>query len=139
MDDEFEFWLRRATSGQKLNALLRGQRIIMIAQELDFQMELKQMINYEKINKTVSGIKDVTVSIKTYFETLIPERDALKKERDELKALAATDDAFDQEKLDAVEAQLADVQNTLNALSAIAAGTPVVLPSAGGAADSSTG
>ncbi len=32
-DKEFEHWLRSATNGQKLDALLRGQRSMMTAQE----------------------------------------------------------------------------------------------------------
>lgn len=130
MDDdrEFERWLRRATPEQKLNTLLWGQRIIMDAQELDFEMEIQQMQDLSRIYAKAAKITDVANALKTLSGDLITERDALKKERDDLKAQLATGDATDQAEIDALEVKLADVESTLEALKAVAAGTPVVLP-----------
>ena len=127
-DREFERWLRRLTFGQKLDALLWGQRTIMYAQELDFEMELQQMQDLSRIYAKAAKITDVANALKTLTGDLLTERDALKKERDDLKAQLATGDAVDQAEIDKLETQLADVESTLEALRAVAAGTPVVLP-----------
>lgn len=128
-DNEFKFWLRSLTREQKLDALLWGQRTIMKAQKLELKLEFKQMQDLSRINSKVSAIKDVAESLKTMHSDLIAERDALKAERDALKA----GDSADQAEIDAMETRLADVQSTLDALKAIAAGTPVVLPTDTGA------
>lgn len=121
---EFEFWLRRATREQKLNALLRNQRSMMHAQELEIELELQQMADFTKLNAKVAGIKDIATSLNTMFTGVVAERDNLKKELAELKAA----DAVDQEAVDAAEAAVADAQHTIEALQAVAAGTPIVLP-----------
>lgn len=135
MNKRFEQWLRRATNGQKLDALLRGQWTIMNALNVLTEMEYDQMQDLSRINDKVSKIKDVAESLKTMHSDLIAERDALKAERDAL--LAA--DAGDQTEIDALEVRLADVQSTLDALKAVAAGTPVVLPPDTGGGQSTGG
>lgn len=121
---ELELWLRRATYGQKLNTILRNQWSMMQAQELEIQLELRNMLNLDKMNARVAKISDLAASVKAAYDGAISERDAARVERD----AALANDATDQVKIDAAEANLAAAEALLETLQAVAAGTPVVLP-----------
>ena len=104
----------------KINSLLRAANI-------EFLMELEQMAEFSKLNAEVSKNTDLIGSIKTMADGLKAERDAVKAELDALKAA----DALDQGAVDAAEEKLAAANAALEALTAVATGTPAE-PSLGG-------
>lgn len=122
--DEFEQWLRTATQGQMLRAILRNQWSMMDAQDLEIRLELKNMLNFDKMNAGLTRIGDLATSVKTAYDGVVVQRDAAVAELAAVKA----DDTADAEKLAAAEANLATAEAMLETLKAIATGTPVVLP-----------
>lgn len=113
--------LHELTNKELLILIVFNQQRIMKAQRLDFKMELRQMADFTRLNAKVSGINDIATAVKTMYDGVKTERDAFKVELDALKAA----DAVDQDAVDTAEANLANAQSTLDAIVAIAAGTPV--------------
>lgn len=98
----------------KINSLLRAANI-------DFLMEIRQMADFTALNAKVSKMSDLAASFKTMTDGLKAERDAA---RDELAAVKAADQV-DQDAVNAAEAKLAEVTAALEAITAVATGTPV--------------
>lgn len=102
-------------------ALHRKIDSLLIAANIELEMEFSQMADFSRLNANVTKLTDIAVSLKTMSDGLRAERDALKVELDTLKAA----DQLDQDAVDAAEASLATANATLAALTAVAVNTPV--------------
>jgi hypothetical protein len=79
------------------------------------------MADFTALNAKVSKISDLAQSFKTMTDALKAQRDAALAELQTLKDA----DALDQSAFDAAESKLAEVTAALEAVTAVAAGTPV--------------
>lgn len=124
----FEYLDRFEAKLDRIESMIAGsQRFASAVALSEYRRDLKEMAEFTKLNAEVSKNTDLIGSIKTMADGLKAERDALKAELDALKAA----DALDQSAVDAAEAKLAAANAALEAITAVATGTPAE-PSLGG-------
>lgn len=110
-DKNFELWIRKLTDGQKLDVLLRGQRTIMSAQKLDFDMEMQEMFDIKRMAAEATKNTDAFAAFKKSTDDMLAALRATQGDPAEFEAAMAVFEA-----------------NTAAMAAAAVANTPVAVP-----------
>ena len=109
----------------RIEPMIAGlQRFTYAVANSEYRRDMRTMADFSRLNEKVSKMTSIAESIKAMNDGLKTERDAAVAELAAVKAA----DQVDQAAVDAAEAKLAEVTAALEAITAVASGTPVVLP-----------